>query len=161
MQKLSVFSSRFLSSHDSLRSSSRYSSAWDSHWTLTWNVSVFSFRSSAWTFSYDSFIFSSYDSFAWILSYDSFARILFSDLFQSSSHDSFIKSCLFMKNLYIMFHRLSEKDHTLQNQRQCVFLELTYYLSIKISILILFISSSHFLKWFLQRSKMKLSFWVQ
>ncbi len=116
-QRLSVSSSCFLSriylSHDSSRSSSRYSSARDSRWTLTWNASFFSSRSFAWTSSYDSFIF----SFFILSSHDTSARIFSSDSLWSSSHDLFIKSCLFMKNLYVMFHRLSKKEHTLQSQR--------------------------------------------
>ncbi len=148
MQKLSVFPSRFSSSHDSLRSSSHYSSARNSRWTLIRNVSVFSSRSSAWI--------SSYDAFSILSSCDSSARILSSDSLQSSSCNSFIKSCLFVKNLYIMFYRLSEKEHMSQSQRQRVFLEITYSISLSISV-----SSSRSLKRFLQRSKMKLSFWIQ
>ncbi len=162
-QRFSVSSSRFSShiyfsydsSHDSSRSSSCYSSARNSCRTLTWNVSVFSSRSFAWIFSCDSFTF----SFSILSSHDSSARTLSSDSLWSSSRDSFIKSCLFMKNLYVMFHRLSElseKKHTLQSQRQRVFLKLTYSISFSI-----FVSSSCSLKRFLQRSKMKLSFWIQ
>ncbi len=164
MQRLSVFPSRFPSSHDSSRSLSRYSSAQNSHWMLIRNVSVFLSRLFAWISSCDSFIFSSCDSFAWISprdsstfsSHDSSARISSSDSFWSSSYDSSIKSCLFMKNLYVMFHKLSElneKEHMLQSQRQRVFLELTYSVSFFISV-----SSSCSLKRFLQRSKMKSSF---
>ncbi len=149
MQRLSVFSSRFSSSYDSFRSSSRYSPARDSRRTLIRNVSVFSSRSSARILSRDSSI----SSFSILSSHDSSARIFSSDSFQSSSHDSSIKSCLFVKNLYIMFHRLSEKEHASQSQRQRVFLELTYSISLFISV-----SSSRLLKRFLQRSKTKLSF---
>jgi len=56
-----------------------------------------------------------------------------------------------VKNLYHMFHRLSEKEHVSQSQRQRVFFELKYSIS-----LFIFVSSSRFLKKFLQRSKMKL-----
>ncbi len=197
IQRLSVSSSYFSSSHDSFCNSSRYLSAWNSHWTLTWNVFIFSFKSSAWIFSCD---FSTF-SFSIFLSCDTSARISSSDsfynLFHHSSaknccwtltwntfvflsrsftwtffHDSFndsfwssfscnlfIKSCLFVKNLYIMFHKLSKEKHILQSQRQHVFLELTHYFSVEISIsLFIFISSLCFLKQFLQRSKMKLFF---
>ena len=160
MQRLSVSSSRFSSrtylSHDSSRdsscSSSRYSSARNSRRTLTRNASFSSSRSSARILFRDSSIL----SLSILSPRDSSARTLSSDSSRSSSHDSFIKSCLFIKNLYIMFHRLSEKEHASQSQRQRVFLELTYSISFFISV-----SSLRFLKRFLQRSKTKLSFWIR
>ncbi len=143
MQRLSVSPSRSPSPHDSFRSSSRYSPARDSRRTSTRNAFVSLSRSPR----------TPHESWHTSSPRESSARTLL--------HDSSIKSCLFVKNLYVMFHRLSEEEHASQSQRQHAFLELTYRLFVETSISTLSTSSSRFLKRFLQRSKAKLSFWVR
>ncbi len=79
-----------------------------------------------------------------------------------SPRGSPIKPCLSVKDLYVMFHRLSGEEHAPQGQRQRAFPGPTYRFSIEISVSpSISTSSPRSLKRFLQRSKMKLSFWIQ
>ncbi len=146
------------SPRDSPRSSPRYSPARDSRRTPTRNASVSPSRSSrtshgSWRTS------SSRGSSTRTPLHDSSARTPSRDLFTLSARGS--PSCLFVEDLYVMFHRLSEEDHASQVQRQRVFPGLTYRLSVEISVSTLSISSSRSLKRFLQRSKAKLSSWIR
>ena len=77
-------------------------------------------------------------------------------------HGSSIKPCLFVKDLYVMFHRLSGEEHAPQGQRQRAFPGPTYRFSAETSISpSTSTSSPRPLKRFLQRSKAKLSSWIR
>jgi len=134
--------------HDSPRSSPRYSPARDSRRTPTRNASFFPPRSPARTPPRGS----STPSSSTPSPRGSPARTPPSDSLRSSSRGSSIKPCLSVEDLYVMFHRLSGKEHAPQGQRQRAFPEPTYSVSPPTSA-----SSSRPLKRFLQRSKTKLS----
>ncbi len=142
----------------SLASSPRYSPARDYRRTPTRNASVSPSRSpriphGSWRTS------SPRGSPTRTLLHGSSARTPPRGSFTPSARGS--PSCLSVKDLYVMFHRLSGEDHAPQGQRQRAFPELTYRLSAETSVSIPSIPSPRPLKRFLQRSKAKLSSWVR